>query len=127
MSELPTPLSTTGPVKRKKGGGKQIFHQSQSIALTTNIADDDDDEPLVRKRTIYTAVRDVETVEDTDTLARAAQLDGFTYLLGESIMSDEDQDLNDSGNLTVQVKNSRKYYNSTVRPFLKSSSFEMVN
>lgn len=117
MSELPTPLSTSGPVKRKKGGGKQIFHQSQSIALTTNIADDDDDEPLVKKRTIYAAGRDIQTVEDTDTLARAAQLDGFTYLLGESIALDEDHGLNDSGHLDVQLKNSRKYYNSTVRLF----------
>lgn len=117
----PTPTSTSGSVKRKKGTERSMFHQTQSVAVATRITDDDDaDRPPVRQRTVYIAEPDVnDTEEDTDTLARASQLEGFSYLLGESISSDthgDDSDILDG--INVQVPNVRKYYNSTVSVLL---------
>ena len=68
------------------------------------------------RTTIYTAEPEVDIVEDTDTLARAAQLDGFSYLLGDTTYLDDAADFSDtSGGLNVQVVHARKQYNSTVR------------
>ena len=103
--------------KRKKTSNKSEFHQSQSVALSTQILDDDDNTPVVRRRTVYTEVHDTDFVEDTDTLARASQLEGFSYLLGESVSSDDADDSFLSGGLNVEVESPRKYYMSTVRVF----------
>lgn len=116
--------STSHSVKRKKGGEKSGFHQSQSVAYRTNIVDDDDDDdddrPVIKKRTIYVAEPEIDILEDTDTLARAAQLDGFTYLLGESVFPAEtSNDFNDSVGINVHVQHSRKQYASTVSTVLQ--------
>lgn len=123
-----TSNSTSRSGKRKKSAKKSDFHESQSIAFTTNIVEDDDDAPFVKKRTVYIAEPDFDPVEDTDTLARAAQLDGFTYLLGESVFPEDtsDDDLNTLSGLRVQVQHTRKAYASTVSIFLWFSCLNLL-
>lgn len=105
--------------KRKKVSKQERegpWHQSHSIAISTTVTDDDD-RPLARQCTTYTPTIVPTTArvsEDTDTLLCAARLDGFSYLLGNDIQQ-ETNDLNNAGNIIVEVRNLPKRYDSTVR------------
>lgn len=118
-------LSTSTSEKRKKVSKKDRdgpWHQSTSVAISTTVTDDA--RPSARRRTEYipTVVPSSSAVsEDTDTLAWAAQLDGFSYLLGDDVQQEHDM-FDGADTMVVEVRNLPKRYDSTVCPFIVIST-----
>lgn len=122
MASDPPPFLPGLAPKRKKGAkAPSLLHQHMPHTAVTDELSADGRRRVKARTTLYAADDRFPAMEDTDTMARADQVDGFSYLLG--LADDEftgsfpepsaaDDDSAATSGLSINV---RKRYASSVR------------